>query len=124
MNTLWLKHLHISLALLSGALFGLRAYWRWTRPERLQLRWVRLTPHVVDSGLLMSAVGLMWLTQQYPLVQHWLTLKLAALLLYIVAGSFALKRGKTPLVRALALLLAVSAFFSIAGIALHHSTTW
>ncbi|WP_230410129.1 SirB2 family protein [Undibacterium rugosum] len=121
---MWLKHLHISLAMLSGALFGMRAYWRWIRPERLQQRWVRMTPHLVDSVLLMSAVGLVLRTQQYPLVQDWLTLKLAVLLLYIVAGSFALKRATTPLLRALALLVAVFAFCSIAGIALHHSSTW
>ncbi|MBK8971188.1 MAG: SirB2 family protein [Hahellaceae bacterium] len=39
-------------------LFSLRVYWRWTESARLQARWVRIVPHVIDSCLLASALGM------------------------------------------------------------------
>ncbi len=70
----------------------------------LARRWVKISPHVLDTLLLMSGVALVIRHQIYPTDQPWLGAKLLALALYIVLGSIALKRGKTPVIR-------VSAFF-------------
>lgn len=89
---LMIKHVHLSCVAISGALFALRAYWRWRQPGRLQQRWVKILPHLVDSVLLISALMLVYRSGQYPFVQNWLTAKVVALLLYVVLGTLALKR--------------------------------
>jgi len=85
-----LKWLHVATALISLALFTLRALLTLTnRPWRNSvLRWA---PHVNDTVLLAAAFGLSLLTGWMPLVHHWLTLKILLLLGYIAAGREALK---------------------------------
>jgi uncharacterized membrane protein SirB2 len=55
---------------------------------------------------------------QYPLAQPWLTAKVGALLLYIVLGSVALKRGRSKGIRAAAFLAALATFAYIVAVAL------
>ena len=90
-----LKHLHLTTVAVTLALFVLRGVWMMADSPRLQARWVRIVPHVNDTLLLASGIGLAVLIQQYPLVEGWLTAKLLALLLYIGLGTYALKRGKS-----------------------------
>ena len=118
MNYLLLKHLHMSCAALSGALFLLRGLWMLQDSPRLAQRWVRTLPHLVDTVLLASAVALATWSAQYPLAQSWLTAKVCALLLYIVLGSVALKRGRSRGIRAAALLAALATFAYIMAVAL------
>jgi uncharacterized membrane protein SirB2 len=112
-----LKHLHVTFAMLSGALFLLRGCWMLADSALLQRRWVRIAPHLVDTVLLASALALAAWSGQYPLVQAWLSAKVVALLLYIVLGSVALKRGKTKAVRAAAFAGALAAFGYIVAVA-------
>jgi len=63
--------------------------------DALQLKLTRILPHVIDTLLLVSAITLVIMSGQYPLESDWVTLKLVLLSLYIVLGTFALKRGKT-----------------------------
>lgn len=77
-----------------------------------------MLPHVVDTTLLGSAVTLAILGGQYPFQQNWLSAKVLALLLYIVLGSMALKRGRTPAIRAAALAGALAVFAYIVAVAL------
>ena len=56
------------------------------------MRWVKVTPHLVDSTLLGTAIGLVLMTGQYPFVHSWLTVKVAMLVVYIVLGIIALRR--------------------------------
>ena len=60
----------------------------------LQQRWVKIVPHVVDTLLLVSALTLVFWSDQYPFEQPWLTAKVLALIVYIALGTIALKRGK------------------------------
>lgn len=85
---------------------------------RLQTRWVRVLPHVIDSLLLLSALSMTYLSSQYPFAQDWLTAKLAGLLVYIFLGAVALKRGKTKEIRRLALFGALLAFVYIVSVAM------
>ena len=118
MNYLAIKHLHITFAVLSGSFFLLRGLWMLLDSPMLQRRWVKVVPHVVDTLLLTSALVLVFWSGQYPFVQAWLTAKVLALVVYIVLGTIALKRGKTKGVRSFALLAALATFAYIVAVAL------
>ncbi len=116
-----LKHLHISCAAISLGLFVLRGLWMMGNPARLQLRWVRIVPHVVDTFLLASAIGLTFLIQQWPLRNAWLTAKVLGLVVYIVLGTIALKRGPTRSIRIGAFIAALAVFAWIVATARLHA---
>ena len=105
-----IKNLHLATIALSLALFILRGAWMIAASPMLQARWVRIVPHVNDTLLLSSGIALAVLVQQYPLVHGWLTAKLLALILYIVLGTIALKRGKTKAQRIAAWIAALLVF--------------
>ena len=114
------KHLHTTAAALSIAFFLTRGAWMLWAPAMLQARWVRIAPHVVDTILLVAGL---WLASQLaPGGPHaWLAAKVVALLAYIVLGSFALKRGRTPGIRAAAFFAALATFGYIVSVALAKS---
>ena len=116
-----LKHLHITTVALSFCLFALRGIWMLADSACLQRRWVRIVPHVIDAVLLASALGLVAILHQYPFVQNWLTAKILGLVLYIILGTIALKRGSTKTVRATAWIAALIVFGYIVSVALTHS---
>jgi uncharacterized membrane protein SirB2 len=93
----------------------------WCGSARLQQRWVRILPHIVDTTLLISAITLTILIQQYPIQNAWLSAKLIALIFYILCGTIALKRGKTPRQRKTAFVLALVTVFYILAVAQSHS---
>lgn len=117
MSYLAVKHFHILCAMLSGSFFMLRGIWVITGSRLLQQRWVRIAPHALDTLLLSSALTLAIWSAQYPLAQAWLTAKIAALLVYIVLGSIALKRGKTRATRLAAFAGALAALAYIVSVA-------
>ena len=114
-----IKHVHLSAAGLSIALFVLRGAWRAVSPERLAARWVRVVPHLIDTVLLVSALWLAW--QVGSGAASWITAKVVALLAYIVLGSYALKRGRTPGIRTAAFFAALATFGYIVSVALAKS---
>ena len=118
MGYLAVKHAHLTFAALSFAGFLLRAWWMWRDSLLLQHRLTRTIPHVNDSLLLAAGAWLAFLLHQYPGNSPLLTAKPAALPLYIVLGSIALKRGKTRRIRALAFTGSVLVFACIATVAL------
>jgi uncharacterized membrane protein SirB2 len=122
MDYLSLKHFHMGCALLSGSLFLLRGVWMLRASSMLQQRWVRIAPHLVDTLLLASAIGLAVWSHQYPGQQSWLTAKLGALLGYIVLGSIALKRGRTKGQRLAAFIGALALFAYIVTVAVTKRT--
>lgn len=120
-----IKHIHLLSVLLSLSLFALRGVWMLLDSHWLQKRWIQRTTYVIDTCLLASALTLCVLIQQYPFVDHWLTAKVLALMLYIFLGVIALKRGKTKPQRSLALLAALGCVAYIIGTALsHHPLSW
>mgnify|MGYP001022043781 CR=1 FL=1 len=116
-----LKHLHLTAVALSFTLFVLRGVWMLIDSPRLRRPWVRVVPHVIDTVLLASALGLIAILHQYPFVHGWLTAKVAALVVYIVLGSIALKRGSSKPVRAAAWIAALAVFGYIVSVALSRS---
>jgi uncharacterized membrane protein SirB2 len=84
---------HRVLAVSSPLMFSLRA-WRSIRGLEPARGWLRVTPHVVDSLLLLAGIGLALIIRQYPFLDAWLTAKLLALIAYIGAGHVALRRAQ------------------------------
>lgn len=113
-----LKHLHITFAALSGLLFLVRGIWMLRASPRLQQPWVKIVPHVADTLLLASAIGLAVWSHQYPGQMPWLTAKVVALVAYIVLGAVALKRGRTKGIRTTAFVGALACFAYIVAVAL------
>ena len=115
-----LKQLHLTTIAITLTLFLLRGAWMMMDSPRLKARWVRIVPHVNDTLLLASGIGLAVLLQQYPLVHGWLTAKFFALIAYIVLGTVALKRGKTKTRRIAAWIAALLVFGYMAAVAIAH----
>src|SRR6185295_4981010 len=95
-----IRWVHICAVIASGSLFILRgagvlAGARW--PMWAPLRYLTYT---VDTVLLTAALMLVTILHQYPFVQAWLTVKVLLLVVYIVLGTFALKRARTQRGRA------------------------
>ncbi len=86
----------------------------------LQLRVVRFLPHIIDTVLLLAAIALTIFISQFPLVTHWLTVKLVALIIYICLGMVALRLGKTKTQRVIAFFLALTVFGFIVSVAYYH----
>ena len=113
-----LKHLHVTCVIVSGSGFFLRGLWMLSDSPRLNQRWVRIVPHVVDTTLLGSAIAMAVISAQYPFAQNWLTAKVIGLLVYILCGAVALRRGKNKATRAVFFGAALLAFAYIVSVAL------
>src|SRR5690349_1870057 len=105
-----IKAVHVSAVLTSGTVFALRAL-----AIQLGQRWamaaaVRYFSYSVDTVLLTSALMLMSVLHQYPLANSWLTVKVALVVVYIVLGTFALKRARTQRARLVCAIAALLVF--------------
>ena len=110
----FIKIIHVSCAVLSFSGFILRGYWMLQESEWLQHKISRVLPHLIDTVLLVSAIALVIMSRQYPTLVNWVSIKIGLLLLYIVLGSFTLKRGRTRQIRIACLvgaLLTIVAIF-------------
>lgn len=112
-----LKHAHMLCAAISIIGFIIRGALRIGNSAIVQRKWIRILPHIIDTLLLLSAVGLMFTIQQYPFVNGWLTAKLIGLLVYIFLGIVTMRIAKTQPVRVIAYLLAIATFFYIGAVA-------
>jgi uncharacterized membrane protein SirB2 len=112
-----LLHAHIALVVLSVGLFALRwvgvlACGSWPMQRR-----TRVVSMVFDTALLCAGVTLWWLLKLHPLQQPWLGTKLALLVIYIVLGTFALKRARRWVGKLLFGVLAFAVVAQMVGIA-------
>ena len=119
----WVKLLHVSCVVLSFTGFMLRGLWMLSGSPMLNKKWVKVVPHIVDTVLLSSALFLVYLLGLSIVENNWLLVKIAALIVYILLGSVALKRGKTKKIRILAFTFAVITFYYMISVALTKSTT-
>ena len=114
-----IKWLHVACALLSGSGFFTRGILMIREPDWLQVRMVKIIPHVVDTLLLVSAIVLAsqwgWAALQEP----WLLAKIVALLVYIGLGMVALRLGRSKRVRVVAWLAAMFVFVYIVSVAVN-----
>ncbi|MFO1323644.1 MAG: SirB2 family protein [Burkholderiales bacterium] len=115
------KAVHVGCVALSLALFCVRGGFMLAAPERLQLRWARVAPHVVDTVLLASAIALAVMIGNAPGTHGWLTAKVIGLVAYIVLGTVALKRGRTRRIRIAAFVGALAVYGYIVSVAITKS---
>jgi len=115
-----IKWVHIAAVIASGTLFALRgagvlggAAWPMWAP-------LRYLTYTIDTLLLTAALMLVTILHQYPFVNGWLTAKVCLLVVYIVLGTFALKRAQTLRARAWCYLAALAVFLFIVSIARAH----
>ncbi|SAL79285.1 hypothetical protein AWB74_05511 [Caballeronia arvi] len=114
-----LRAIHMTCAGLSIAGFVLRWIWMLTDSRLLAARPTKVLPHVIDTLLLASAVALVAIIG-FSANAAWLSAKIAGLVVYIVLGTFALKRGRTKGARAVYGVLAIVVFAFIASVARSH----
>ena len=115
-----IRAVHIAAVMASGLLFLLRgaavqlgATWAMAAP-------LRYLSYSIDTVLLTAALMLATVLHQYPFVQGWLTAKVLLLVVYVVLGSFALKRGRTRAVRTSCWIAALLVYLFIVSIARTH----
>ena len=118
MDYLDVKLIHQSAAALSVAGFVARGLGALAAAQWVRGRAVRSLPHVVDSVLLLSALGLAWMLRLNPTAAPWLLAKIVALLVYIGLGMVALRPGRRLPVRAAAWLAALATFAYIVSVAI------
>lgn len=121
MSYVAIKHIHVLCVILSGAGFLLRGVWMLLGSALLGHRLTRILPHLIDTVLLASALMLAILSAQYPFVVGWVTAKVLGLLAYILLGTIALKRGRSPAVRATSFVAATAVYLWIVSVALMRS---
>jgi uncharacterized membrane protein SirB2 len=114
------RSVHVAAALTSGALFALRGLAMWRGSGVGMSAPVRWASYAIDTILLAAAVALAYWLQLVPLVDRWLTTKLALVVLYVVLGSLALKRAPTRATRRLSLVLALLVFLAVYLVARDH----
>ena len=119
---LTVKTVHVSFAALSIAGFALRGFWMLRQSTNLDRAIVRIAPHVVDTAFLITGIWLVLLLQLNALQQSWLIAKFMALILYIIFGAIALRRGRTTQIRTAAFAAALTAYLYVVGVALNKST--
>ena len=116
-----IKFVHVLAVILSGSLFALRGLLMLARSRFTNHPALRFTSYAIDTTLLTAALMLVTILQQYPFVQGWLTVKVLLLVVYIVLGTLALKRGRTRAGQVTCYFAALLVFAFIASVALAHS---
>jgi len=116
-----IKAIHVSSVVLSFAGFFIRGIWMLRDSAKLKQRWVKTTPHIIDTFLLASAVILAVQWRLSPLQHPWLLAKIIALLVYIGAGMIALRFGRSRNERLAAWLFGMLTFLYIVSVALSKS---
>lgn len=112
-----LKTLHVALALISGLGFALRGFIRLVLQQTLAHPLVRFGPHLIDTLLLASGIGLWLILGLSPFAAGWFGVKLLLVVVYVLVGVTAFHmqhQGAAVLVY----LAALGIFLSVAWLAL------
>ncbi|MES9903865.1 MAG: SirB2 family protein [Sedimenticola sp.] len=114
----WIKNAHVITVVFNIAFFSLRYYWMLRRSSQVNKKIVRWISQLNDTLLLIAGIALALHIHQYPFQVQWLTVKLVGLLLYIIFGTLALKRGKSRKARRIYGVLALLTVGYIVTVAL------
>ena len=115
---LWI---HVGCVIASGCLFFIRGCMMLAGLPAANHVALRRISVAIDSLLLAAAIALTMIILQYPFVQAWLTVKVVLLLVYIVLGVFALRRGRTRAIRGACFAAAIAVFLFIVSVAFAHN---
>jgi uncharacterized membrane protein SirB2 len=112
--------IHALFAVVSGLSFFVRGIGHLRQQEWVQKKIVRILPHIIDTGLLVSAIALLVTMEISPLTD-WVLAKIIALLVYIFLGVMAFRIAKTIRAKALFWLAALAVFGYMFAVAKTHS---
>lgn len=120
-----IRLVHIWSVIFSGTIFFLRGIALLAGEERLPARIamsmpVKLASYTVDTVLLTAALMLMTIVQQYPFIDHWLTVKVTLLFVYVGLGVAAFRFARTTAERAGLWAAALLVFLYIVSVARAH----
>lgn len=116
-----IKWVHIASIIASGMLFLLRGSLVLGGKERIaMLAPVRFLSYGIDTVLLSAALMLLTILPHTMYANGWLAVKLLLVVVYVVLGTLALKRGRTARVRTFSFIAAVGVYLAIVGIARSH----
>jgi len=115
-----IKSVHIAAVLASGGLFVLRgglvlAGIRWAMSAPL-----RYLSYTIDTVLLTAALMLATMLPGAVFANGWLAVKLTLLVLYVLLGSFALKRGRSRHTRMVCFVAAITVYAFMYSVARTH----
>ena len=115
---LWI---HVGCVIASGSLFCIRGCMMLAGLPFANHVALRRLSVAIDTLLLAAAIALTTIIHQYPFVQAWLTVKVVLLVVYIVLGVFALRRGRTRAIRGACFAAALAVFLFIISVAFAHN---
>ncbi|MCX7150523.1 MAG: SirB2 family protein [Rhodocyclales bacterium] len=112
------KYVHVVSVVLSVTGFFLRGLLIIRASPLMNARWIKVLPHINDTILLIAALSLAVMSEQYPFVVGWVTAKVLGVIAYIILGSLALRAGSTRPMRIVCWLAALVVFGWIVSVAL------
>ncbi|MGF1703900.1 SirB2 family protein [Photobacterium makurazakiensis] len=118
------KHLHMIAIALSVLLFVVRYCLMMANSTLNEKKFLKITPHVVDTVMLLSGIALILITGFMPFTEagSWLTQKLSCVLAYIALGFFTLKIGSNKVFKTFAFLGSLGWVMAAANIAMTKSS--
>jgi uncharacterized membrane protein SirB2 len=116
-----IRWVHIAMVVCSGSLFLLRGLLVQLGRERIAMAApVRYLSYTIDTTLLTAALMLLTILPHGFFANGWLTVKLVLVVVYVVLGVYALRRGRTPRARLASYVAALLVFAFIITIARAH----
>lgn len=115
-----IKYVHISAVLISGGLFFVRGLLLLNGQTWAMAAPLRYLSYSIDTVLLTAALMLVTLLPSIVFKNGWLVVKLSILVLYVVLGSVALKRGRNLRTRWVCFFSAAMSYIFILSIAYTH----
>ncbi len=109
--------LHVATVLISISGFIFRGILLFNSSSMLNRKWLKITPHVNDTILILSALFLVRQADLSFLATPWLQAKIVALIFYIALGLIAFRFAKNKQTRMLAWNVAIVVFVYIAAVA-------
>jgi uncharacterized membrane protein SirB2 len=119
-----LKHLHMTVAVISILLFTFRFALTLVNSEKLTLKWLKIAPHIIDTLLLGLGIALAAKLAINPAEQLWLAEKLFAVVAYIFTGYYTLKLARNRAMQVIGFLGAMGWVMLIVRIAMSKETVF
>jgi uncharacterized membrane protein SirB2 len=110
------RNLHVLLAYVTVVSFSVRGLLSLVESPLLRQRWIRITPHVIDTLLLAMGITLAVQYRMSPLAHPWLAVKIIMLFVYIGFGVLAMRARSLP-PKLVGLIGALASVIYIIGVA-------
>ncbi|MDN5782156.1 MAG: SirB2 family protein [Luteimonas sp.] len=120
-----IRQVHILAVILSGSLFALRGMFALAGTRWPHAAPVRYLSYTIDTILLTAALMLLSILPGAMFANGWLAVKLVLVVVYVILGVLAMKRGRTRGIRRGCYVSALLVFVAAFGIArMHHPLGW